>query len=94
MDIIKQNEGFTLSDASAEFEANGNIIRETSGTLHINFIINKIGGDYVGDCNYNKYVGNDVMNFNVRCPEDEGSKVISYASTLVSSALEHIKSLN
>ena len=94
MDIIKTGESFTLKDTTDLFEINGNINKDVNGSINVNFSINKIEGDYVGDVHYHKYGESESTNFGVNCKEADRTTIVAYADTLIASVLEHFNSFN
>ena len=94
MEIVKTGESFTLKDTTDLFEINGNINRDLSGSINVNFSINKKEGDYVGDGHYYKYGESDSTNFGVNCKEEDRTTIIAYADTLIDSILNHFNSFN
>lgn len=93
MKITRQSESFGLTDANELYTCSGNISRESSGTLSIYFNINKVDGDYIGDCHYNKYVDNNNINFGVNCPDEMREDIMEYANSLIASALTELESI-
>ena len=91
MNITKQNENFTLTDATDVFEISGNLTHEASGAVSVHFTVNAVGGDYLGDCSYVKYSEGNNVHFSVSCPEDRREAITVYADTVIDSVLEYIK---
>lgn len=91
MEIIKQNETFILKDTNEVFETNGSVSREISGSINLHINVNKIGGERVGDCHYNKYGESSDVNFGVNCSEENRDELTAYADTVVDSVLEYFK---
>ena len=94
MKITKQNETFNLVDATDAFEMTGTASRDAAGSINVHFTVNKVGGDRVGDCHYNKYGENDTVNFGVSCSEENRESLATYADTVVDSVLEYLKEAN
>jgi hypothetical protein len=92
MEIIKQNESFSLEDTNGSLVMTGSAIREVSGSLNIYFSVSKGEGKRVGDCHYNKYGENEEVNFGVNCSEENRDELTAYADTVVDSVLEFFKS--
>lgn len=93
MEILKQNETFTLKDTTEVYEMNGNVSRDFMGTLNVNFSVTNLEGERVGDCYYNKYTDADVIHFNINCPENNRKELTAYAESVVDSVLVHLESL-
>lgn len=89
MEIVKQSESFTLKDTTEVFEMSGSVSREVSGSLNLYFNVNKIDGERVGDCHYNKYGEANEVNFGVNCSEDNRDELTEYADTVVDSVLTY-----
>ena len=92
MEIIKQNESFSLKDTNGLLVMSGSASREVSGSLNIHFNVSKGEGERVGDCHYNKYGENGEINFGVNCAEENRDELTAYADTVVDSVLEYFKS--
>jgi predicted class III extradiol MEMO1 family dioxygenase len=93
MEIVKQNESFTLKDSNEVYELNGSINRSISGSLNIHFSVNQVEGGRVGDCSYNKYSESGDVNFSVNCVEGKRDEFTSYADTVIDSVLEQLQSI-
>lgn len=93
MEIIKQTESFNLKDKNEVFEMTGNVSREVSGSLNVHFSVNKVEGEYVGDCNYNKYGEENPINFSVNCSEEHRDELTAYADAVIDEILEHFKTV-
>lgn len=91
MEIIKQNESFTLKDTTETFEMIGSANREVSGSLNLHFNVNKVGGERVGEGHYNKYGETSDVNFGVNCSEENRDELLAYADTVVDSVLAYFK---
>lgn len=93
MEILKQNETFTLKDTTDVYEMNGNVSRDFMGTLNVNFSVTNLEGERVGDCYYNKYTDADTIHFDINCPESNRKALTAYAESVIDSVLEYIESL-
>ncbi len=91
MEIIKQNESFVLKDNNGTFEMSGSVNREVSGSINLHFNVNKVDGEHVGDCHYDKYGESSDVNFRVNCSEENRDTLITYADTVVDSVLNYFK---
>lgn len=91
MEIVKQNETFTLKDTTDAYEMTGTANRDVSGSMNVSINVNRIGGERVGDCYYNKYAEMGNVNFNVSSSEDNREELIAYADTVIDSVLEYFK---
>lgn len=94
MEIIKQTETFKLVDTTDAFEMSGNATREASGALNVYFSVNKVSGEAVGNCNYNKYAESETVQFGVNCPEENRDELTAYADTVIDYVLEYFKANN
>lgn len=94
MQITKQNETFNFKDTTDLYETTGNINREETGSLNIHFTVNKIGGDYLGDCHYNKYSDNGNVNFGVNTAEEHRDELTTYADSVIDYLLNHFNTGN
>jgi hypothetical protein len=94
MKITKQSETFSLSDTTELFEMSGSASQDINGSLHINFSVNKVGGEYVGNCNYSKYADASNVNFGVNCPEEAREEFTTYADSVIDFMLEHFNTLS
>jgi hypothetical protein len=94
MQIVKQNETFNFKDTTELYEIAGNVSKDLNGSLNIHFTINKIGGEYLGDCHYNKYNEANNVNFGVNCAEEHRDALIEYADTVIDHLLEYFASIN
>lgn len=93
MKITKQNETFSLVDTTDVFEMRGSASQDVNGSLYINFSVNKVGGEYLGDCNYNKYADAPNVNLGVNCPEEAREEFTTYADSVIDFVLEHFNTL-
>lgn len=91
MEIIKQSESFNLKDNNGTFEMSGTVSREVSGSINIHFNVNRLSGEYVGDCHYNKYGEDSKVNFGINCNEEVRDELTSYTDTVIDSILEYFK---
>lgn len=94
MKITKQNETFNLSDTTDVFEMNGSVSYEVTGTLNLHIHVNKVGGENVGDCHYNRYGESSNVNFGLNCSEENRDAFAAYADTIIDSVLEHFSLIN
>lgn len=94
MEIIRQNETFTLKETTDAYEMNGTANRETSGVLSININVARVGGESVGNCYYNKYSDNDNVHFSLTCAEVVREELAAYADSVIDSVLEYFKANN
>lgn len=94
MKITKQNETFNLSDTTDVFEMNGNASYEVNGTLNLHINVNKVGGENVGDCYYNRYAESSNVNFGLNCSEENRDALTAYADTVIDTVLEHFNLIN
>lgn len=92
MEIIKQNESFSLKDTNGLLVMTGSANREVSGSLNIHFNVSKGEEERVGDCHYNQYGENGEINFGVNCSEANRDELTAYADTIIDSVLEYFKS--
>ena len=93
MNITKQNETFNLTDATEVFEMRGSASQDVNGSVNINFQVNKVGGDYLGDCHYNKYAESTNVNFSLNCPEEDRDEFAAYADSVIDFVLDHFNTL-
>ena len=93
MEIVKQNESFTLKDNNGTFEMSGNMSREVSGSLNIYFSVNNLNGERIGDGHYNKYGEKGEVNFGINCAEEQRDALTAYADSVIDSVLEFVKSI-
>lgn len=93
MEIIKNNESFSLKDSNGTYETNGSISRDISGSLNIHFNVNTLEGERVGDGHYNKYGENGEVNFGINCAEAKRDELSAYADTLIDTVLEYVNNL-
>lgn len=93
MEIVKQNESFSLKDTNETYEMTGNVSHDINGAINLHINVNKVGGEYVGDCSYNKYGEGSSVNFSVNCSEDNRDDLMKYADTVVDSVLEYFKTV-
>lgn len=93
MEIIKQNESFTLKETTEQYEMSGSVSREVSGSLNMHFNVNSVNGERVGDCHYNKYGEAGDVNFGVNCSEENRDALTAYADSVVDSVLEYFKTV-
>ena len=91
MEIVKQNETFTLKETTEAYEMTGTTNREISGAINVSINVNRIGGERVGDCYYTKYAEMGNVNFNVSSSEENREELIAYANTVIDSVLEYFK---
>ena len=94
MKITKQNENFNLTDTTDLYETNGSMTCDVNGSLNIHFHVNRVGGETVGDCHYNKYGESSNVNFGLNCAEENRDELAAYADTLIDQALEFVNSNN
>ena len=93
MEIIKNNESFSLKDNNGTYEMSGSLSRDVSGSLNIHFNVNTLDGERVGDGHYNKYGENGEVNFGINCVEDKRDALTAYADTVVDSVLAYVSNL-
>lgn len=93
MKIAKQNETFNLTDTTEVFEMYGSASQDVNGSLNINFQINKVGGDYLGDCHYNRYAESANVNFGLNCSEENRAEFTAYADSVIDFVLDHFNTL-
>ena len=93
MEITKQNESFNLKETTAQFEMNGSASREVSGSLNIHFNVNKVGGERLGDCHYNKYGEAGDINFGINCSEENRDELTAYADTVIDAVLAYLQTV-
>ncbi len=93
MKITKQNETFSLADTTDVFEMRGSASHDVTGSLNINFSVNKVGGEYLGDCNYSKYAESTNVNLGMNCPEEVREEFTTYADSVIDFVLEHFNTL-
>lgn len=93
MEIIKQSESFNLKDTNETFEMSGTVSREVSSSINIYFNVNRLSGEYVGDCYYNKYGEDSNINFGVNCAEEVRDELTSYTDTVIDYILEYFKTV-
>lgn len=91
MEIAKQNETFILKDTTEAYEMTGTANREISGAINVSINVNRIGGERVGDCYYNKYAEMGNVNFTVSSAEENREELVAYADTVIDSVLEYFK---
>ena len=91
MEIVKQNESFTLKDSNEVYEMSGSASRDVSGSLNLHINVSTVNGERVGDCHYNKYGESSDVNFGVNCSEANRDELTAYADTVVDSVLEFFK---
>ena len=91
MEIAKQNETFILKDTTEAYEMTGTANREISGAINVSINVNRIGGERVGDCYYNKYAEMGNVNFTVSSAEEDREELVAYADTVIDSVLEYFK---
>jgi hypothetical protein len=94
MEITKLNEIFSITDSTDVFEMVGSISSETSGTLNIHFSVNRISGEHLGDCSYNKYVIEGALNLTLNCLEENREEFSTYANSIITNVLNHFKTIN
>lgn len=94
MEIIKQTETFNLVDTTDAFTMSGNATKEASGALNIYFNVNKVSGETVGNCHYNKYAESESVQFSVNCSEENRDELTVYADTVIDYVLEYFKANN
>lgn len=83
MEINKQNEIFTLTDSTIDFEINGTISHNVDGALNIHFNITNHLGDFIGECHYDKYDSVGMVNFQINCSEAYRQTVTDYMNTVI-----------
>lgn len=93
MEIIKNNESFSLKDNNDTYEMSGSLSRDVSGSLNIHFNVNTLDGERVGDGHYNKYGESGEVNFGVNCTEAKRDALTAYADTVVDSVLAYVSNL-
>ena len=90
MELVKLNEAYTLTDELENgWKASGQVIREQSGELRINFSINK-QDTYIGNYNYDIYAGNDNVNVNYSAVKGQEDAVCEYGDSLVEQIMERL----
>lgn len=94
MEIIKQTENFTLTETTDAYKSAGSITNSASGQLNVHFTINKVEGDYLGDCYYNRQSETNAASFSISCPEENRAELTTYAVGLVDSVLDYFKQVN
>lgn len=94
MEIIKQTENFTLTEATEAYAINGSITNSASGQLNVHFTISKAEGEHIGDCYYNKQAETGSSNFSLTCPEENRSEVTTYTTSVIDSVLDYFKQVD
>ena len=93
MEIIKQNESFKLKETKGLYEMSGTASRDVSGSMNINFNVNKSGEERFGDCHYSKYGESNNVNFSVNCSEEHRDELTTYADSVIDSVLAYFKNI-
>lgn len=93
MKLTKQNETFNLTDTTEVFEMHGTASQDVNGSLNINFSVNKVGGEYLGDCHYNKYAESANVNFGFNCAEENRDEFVAYADSVIDFVLDNFNTL-
>lgn len=91
MEITKQNETFNIKETTDVYEMTGTVRHETVGGMDISINVSRIGGDYLGDCYYNRYSDNANVRFGINCSEENRIELATYATSVIDSVLEYFK---
>lgn len=89
MNIVKQNETFSLEETTELYQTSGNLIKDASGTFSIHFHVSRIDGTHLGDCDYNRYSDNTNVSFSMRCAEEVREEFTTYADGVVDSVIAY-----
>ena len=91
MEIIRQNETFTIKDTTDMYEMSGSVSKEVNGSFHIHFSVNNTKGIRIGDSHYDKYADNENVNFGVNCAENVREELTVYSDSVVDSILKYFE---
>lgn len=92
MEIVKQNETFSLSDLTADgWSMTGSANKAVGGDLSLNFSVSKPGElmEEIGDFNYIKPFSNSKININCNVAEINRDKFMTYADTVIDTVIAH-----
>ena len=89
MELIKLSEAYNIIDKTTQgWSVSGQLTKETSGSLHINFSVS--GDKHIGNYNYNR--GNDMLSANnisvsYNCEAEHQDAFYEYCDALIDQIL-------
>ena len=92
MEIVKQNETFSLADTTADgWVMTGTANKTVGGDLSLNFGVSKPGElmEEIGNFSYTKPTGNSMVNINCSVTEPNRDKFMAYADTVIDTVIAH-----